>query len=79
MIDEVLLSDVQALEFAKAFMQKYGDIECITTDSIDGHVCEMMYRSAKTKECVGYWAYGHYDPEYEYRGQRYIKVVYPRF
>ena len=36
-------------------------------EQIDGQVCETSYWLGD--ECVGYWAYGNWDPAYPYKGQ----------
>lgn len=49
--------------------EKYGKIKCKVEDSIDFLPCEISYHSTKTNEMVGYWMYGHFNPEFDYVGQ----------
>ena len=46
---------------------RFGEITEIATDWINNIPCEISYRDRNGKE-VGYWAYGHFDPNYPYRG-----------
>jgi hypothetical protein len=46
---------------------RFGRITQRTVDSINGRPCEIAYYDRNGK-MIGYWAYGYFDPEGEYRG-----------
>jgi hypothetical protein len=47
---------------------RFGTIVEIPRDWIEHQICEIEFRSGRTGEVIGYWAYGHYDPSLPYRG-----------
>ena len=61
----------------RVFKKKYGlDITYSVDGTIDNQVCEMSYYSLKTGECVGFWAYGCFDPAGDYVGQDFVRLFY---
>jgi hypothetical protein len=59
-----------------SWLQKIIDwAECLSVDetikdTINGIPCEIEYRSKLTGNVVGYWAYGYYDPNLPYNGDK---------
>lgn len=46
---------------------RWGEITEHVVDTIANVACEIEYRDRNGKT-IGYWAYGHFDPGYPYRG-----------
>jgi len=46
---------------------RFGTIRSVVVDRIDYTVCEIKYLG-RFNRCVGYWAYGYFDPELPYKG-----------
>lgn len=49
------------------FRVRYGPIQEVTVDTINGIPCEIKFLGRKGG-VVGYWAYGSFDPSLPYRG-----------
>lgn len=54
---------------SKEIEERYGRIYYTIKDTVDGHPCEIAYYS-ESGEMIGFWAYGHYEPESVYQGQK---------
>ncbi|MDD3644373.1 MAG: hypothetical protein PHR19_02475 [Bacteroidales bacterium] len=46
---------------------RFGEITSRVVDRTNGMPCEIAYYDRNGK-MIGYWAYGYFDPEGEYRG-----------
>ena len=62
----------------RIFKKKYGlQLFSKVEDTMDAWgsrvVCAMSIWSVKTNQLVGYWEYGHYDPELPYTGQDFVQ------
>ena len=51
----------------------FGATLTSTVVSVDGG-CVSEEKFSEGSEVVGYWAYGHYDPNYPYIGQKKVTV-----
>lgn len=46
---------------------RFGKVTAKNIDHVEGTVSEVEYLDSKNQR-VGYWAYGHFDPNLPYRG-----------
>ena len=56
-----------ANEFPATNSNTVGGITATIKDHVGGHVSEIEYTD-KDGTVVGYWAYGHFDPNLPYKG-----------
>lgn len=60
----------------RIFKKKHGLLlESVVVATVNYVVSEIEIYSVKTGFLVGYWAYGYYHPELDYKGQDYAKFI----
>lgn len=60
----------------RIFKKKHGLLlESKVVGTVEYCVSEIEIYSVKTGALVGYWGYGWYDPELDYKGEDYAKFI----